>query len=324
MAHTYAVTLLFFFTLNFCLHTPPTHTLPLPPHTTHTSTPSASTHHQTSGRTLQVLFLGAGLEDIPDSLSTSNTDSTCALIGDVQFASKQCLTWLPQWLRQGGKLCHSWHAPPSCHSHRTASGQSVVLTNPSHCPLPFDVVQSSHPHDLTRLILQPLGHAHPLTPWLNAKVSFHDALLILLSNMPESLVTRCDTFENCTKPLVFNLAVFHAAVCVLVGGPVQPHFADFMSALSLAVVLCSGDPRATPMAHIVGVVRAYLQGVYGKCCPPDSLQCLLESCFSATSVCSEARVVVGADVTVVVPSSDVPVRCYAEYAVGLRSHSQDR
>ena len=78
------------------------------------------------------------------------------------------------------------------------------------------------------------------------------------------------------------------------------------------------------MENTLDIVGTYLQGVYGKYCTPDGLRGLLDSCCSATSVQGGARVVVDAEVTVVVPSDDVPVRCYAEYAVGLRPHSHDR
>ncbi|KAL5499629.1 hypothetical protein EMCRGX_G011081 [Ephydatia muelleri] len=288
-----------------------------------------SNYLKTSHREVQVFFLGAGFEgDAPDSFSTSNADSVCAFIGDVQFASKQCLAWLPQWLQQGA--------------------QTVALTSSSSCALPLDFVQSSCPRDLARLTHHPLGQPPLLAPCLNAAhPTFHDSLLVLLSCIPEDLVARCDAFEGSAKPLVFHLAIFHAALHVRVASsssssssasasscPARPHFADFVSSLSLLIALCSGDPEPPssspePPSSITHTLRSYLYGVYRKYCPPELLQGLLESCCGAAALGGGARAVVvvevgGREVTVVVPSPDVPVSSYAEYAVGLRSHDQDR
>ena len=214
----------------------------------------------------------------------------------------------------------------------------MLLTSCSSSALPLDFIQSSCPRDLARLAPRPLGHPPLITPWLNAKPTFHDALFVLLSSIPEDLVARCDALDRrcLARPLVFNLAVLHAALHVraaTAGSPLvrPPHIADFVSLLSLIVALCS-EPLLPPssIAHLTDTLRTYLCGVYGKCCPPEPLHSLLESCCRAACLGGDARGVVvvevaeGIEVTVVVPSPDIPVSSYAEYAVGLRSHDQDR
>ena len=152
----------------------------------------------------------------------------------------------------------------------------------------------------------------------------------VFASLPQATLALCDALADTLRPLLFNLAVLHAAIVstqslkgVAIGFK-KAHLSQFIQCvdevLSSAMVRVRHDhthaPRGDPVV-ILQMIQAHVHHVYSCCLPQYQLGELFGACLSEEATKPSRRVrLESLGVELSVPSQTVMPRMFQEHVKG--------
>ena len=201
--------------------------------------------------------------------------------------------------------------------------------------LPVDFVRSCRTISLSNITLT----AHktrslPKCLWMKKDISpnFRTGEIVssVLASLPQATLAHCDALSDSLRPLLFNLAVLHAAIVSTQSskraamGFKQARLSQFVQCveevLSSAMVRVRHDhthaPRGDPVV-ILKMIQAHALHMYSCCLPRYQLEELVSACLSEEAAKPSGRVRLGSlGVELSVPSQAVMPRMFQDHVKG--------